>query len=75
MFGEKISDSIIKENKNNCAHGITSDILKSKWSEICDIINTIPTYENLKEIYQNLGVKSTLKDIAIDENKLNTILE
>lgn len=75
MFGEKISDSIIKENKKNCAYGITSDILKSKWSEICDIINTIPTYENLKEIYQSLGVKSTLKDIDVDENKLNTILE
>ena len=75
IFGEKLSDSIIKENEKNCAYGICADMLKSKWDKICNIIDTIPTFDNLKKIYEFLGVKSTLKDIDVNENKLNTILE
>lgn len=75
MFGKKLSESIIKENATNCASGITAETIQSNWDKICNIINTIPTCDELIKKYEILGVKSTLNDIEVAEEKINTILE
>lgn len=75
MFGPTLSDSIIKENAHDCASGITARLLTAKQAEIFAVVNTIPSYEELLEIYQTLGVKSTLTDIEVPEEKLSTLLE
>ena len=75
IFGKKLCDSIISENLNDCAEKISAELLKSKWNEISQIIEAIPTYDELIEKYQILGVKSTLNDIGISESKESALLE
>ena len=75
MFGDKLSSSIIKENLNDCAKGITAKDIERNWDKICDVIDTVPTYSELIDIYKILGVKSGLCDIDVSEEKLNLLLE
>jgi glycerol-1-phosphate dehydrogenase [NAD(P)+] len=75
MFGERLSGSIIQENKDDCALGITKENINENWDKICDIISNIPTYEELIKIYRMLGAKSTLADIGIDDSKTDDLLE
>ena len=75
MFGEKIRDAIIAENSNDCALGITAKLIEEKWDKIRSIIDTVPTYKELIEKYEVLGVKSDLGDIDVQEEKCNLLLE
>lgn len=75
MFGDKLKESIIKENSDDCALGITEKILMSHFERICEIISSIPTYEELIKIYKKLGAKASLSDIGISDEKLCLLLE
>lgn len=75
MFGEKLTDAIIKENINDACDGITAKQIEENWDKICDIINSIPTYDELMEKYEMLGVKSKLSDIDVSEEKIDILLE
>ena len=75
MFGETLSDAIIAENSNDCALGITAKLIEEKWDKIRSIIDTVPTYKELIEKYEVLGVKSDLGDIDVQEEKCNLLLE
>ena len=75
MFGERLKGSIIKENENDCALGITSKHIISHFEKICEIIESIPTYEELIKIYKTLGAKLSLGDIDVSEEKLCDLLE
>ncbi len=75
MFGDTLSSSIIAENSNDSAEGITAKIIEDNMGKICDIINDIPTYEELIKKYKILGAKYSLSDINVSEDKLDLILE
>jgi glycerol-1-phosphate dehydrogenase [NAD(P)+] len=75
MFGDRLSDSIIEENKNNCISMISSSIMEEKWGEICGIIDDIPTYDELIRHYRLLGAISSLEEIGVPEERLNVLLE
>ena len=75
MFGKRLSDAIIAENAKDCASGITAKMINDKQDAIRTIIDSIPTYDELLEKYKMLGVKSTLEDIDVPEEKLDILLE
>jgi glycerol-1-phosphate dehydrogenase [NAD(P)+] len=75
MFGKRLKESIIKENANDCALGITKEILMKHFEAICKIIDSIPTYEELIKIYKMLGAKSSVCDIGVSEEKLCSLIE
>lgn len=75
IFGERLAESIISENSNNCASGIDEKILLARWKKICEIIDTIPTYDELLCKYKMIGAKASLSDIDVDEDKLSALLE
>ena len=75
MFGKRLKDSIIKENASDCALGITEEKLMSHFEKISEIIESIPTYDELIKIYKILGAKDSLGDIGVSEEKLGTLLE
>ena len=75
MFGPALSKSITAENAVNCASALTGQAICEKWVEICNIISSIPTYEELFEIYKLLGTKASLSDIGVDEGKTSILLE
>ena len=75
MFGERLSDAIIKENENDCASNITAKTITEVWDKISSIIDTIPSYNELLAKYEALGVKTTLCHIGVKKEKLNLLLE
>ena len=75
MFGDTLGLSITKENAKDCATGITAELIEEKWNQIRDIINTVPTHKELMEKYEVLGVKSSLCDIDVPQDKKNLLLE
>ena len=75
MFGERLTGEILDENKNDSAHGITAELLEKSFPEIKNIINEIPTEDELKKIYQKLGIKSTLEDIDVSADKIKLLLD
>ncbi len=75
MFGDELTRQIMQENKGDTAIGVTKEKLESCFDRIKEIISEIPTQERLIEIYDNLGVKKTLSDIDVDQDKLDLILE
>lgn len=75
MFGERLGKTIINENSGDCACGITSEMLEKNLDKICAVINTVPTFEELSEKYEILGVKASLGDIGVPEEKLDLLLD
>ena len=75
IFGEKLSQSIIEENSNNCALGISAKTIEAHWKEICEIISTIPSCDDLIEKYKLLGAKFCPADIGVSEECVETLLE
>jgi len=74
-FGDRLAESIIKENRYDAASGITAEILENNFEKIQGLIKEIPEYEELINVYENLGLKTTLSDIGVSEDKLDLILE
>jgi len=75
MFGRNLSGAIIAENSSDCASGISAERIMDHLNGICDVINTIPTYDELIEKYRLLGAKWALSDIDVPEEKLDILLE
>lgn len=75
FFGKKLSNAIIEENSKDCATGIKARTITDNRNAICDIINTIPTYDELIKHYEILGAKSKLTDIGVSQEKLDTLME
>lgn len=65
FFGESMKAEVEAENENNVALGITAELLKRKWSEVCEVIRAIPEPEVLRNAYAILDVKATLADIDV----------
>ena len=75
MFGQRLSGSIVLENEKDCAEGIGASDIEAHWSEICKIIEKIPTREVLLAKYALLGAVSSLAHIGIPEEKKAALLE
>lgn len=75
FFGKYLSEQIIKENSEDTAYGITREMIEDKWNDICKIIDKIPSEDALSEIYKNLGIKMSLGDIGVAEDKRDILFE
>lgn len=75
MFGERLSDSVMEENKKDAAEGITAAAVREKWEEICRVIDGIPTPDELSETYATVGAMSTLTEIGVPEELAPTLFE
>ncbi len=75
MFGDRLGKSVIEENSKNCAEGISAKEIETRWQNICEIIDSVPSYEELIEKYNVLGVKSSLADIGVPEESTDALLE
>ena len=74
VFGEKMSDELMLENKTDCANGVSGDMLKASWQKVCGEISHIPDVNTLRSLYEKSGVKSTLSDIDVDEDMKQRLL-
>ena len=73
VFGQ-LSESVIKENSPICTKGVTAAMLEGKWADIVKIISAMPTEDELMKKYTTLGLKSSLRDIGVDEGKRDALI-
>ena len=69
IFADALTNEIMKENEIDSAAGITGERMAVCWDDICKEINQIPSAEFLTALYQKLGIKSQLSDIAVKNEK------
>lgn len=74
VFGS-LTESVLMENKCDVMSGITPDLLAAKWPLVTEVVQSIPPYEEILELMERIGAKTTLTDLGVEEEKLATILE
>lgn len=75
MFGEDMGKEISDENKNDACESVTARMLKNSWNKICDVLSALPDVNEIKNLYQNLGIISTLSQIGVDDSLEKTLLD
>lgn len=75
IFTDELYDEILAENEKDCAKGISGKRLEECWDDICGEIKKIPSAEKLCEIYEELGIKMSLKDIEVANDKEQELIE
>ena len=75
VFGETLTEEIVKENQNDSATGITGKRMEECWNEICAEIAKIPSSELLEDLYRKLNVKMKLEDIQVSNEKEQSLLK
>ena len=74
IFGEDMCKEILKENQNDAASGISAEDIKNNWDSIVSYIDKLPDINILRSLYSDLGVKSQLSDIGVDNAKADDLL-
>jgi glycerol-1-phosphate dehydrogenase [NAD(P)+] len=74
IFGD-LADGIFKECEHDVLAGFDEHKIQEHWQEIRDIIATIPSAEELTELYKSIGAKHTLSDLGIDESMKHDALD
>ena len=74
VFGA-LADGIMKENENDVLKTFAPESIKEHWKEIREIIATIPTADELIELYTKIGAKHSLKELEIDESVSGEFLD
>lgn len=74
IFGD-LADGIFKECENDVLAGFDEHKIQEHWQEIREIIATIPSAEELTELFKAIGAKHTLSDLGIDESMKHDALD
>lgn len=75
VFGPRLCEACLEENRNDCLAKVTPDKLEKAWPEIRRLVAEIPTGEEIFDFLEALGAKRTLSDIEVPEEKLPTLLD
>ena len=75
FFGERLADSLIKENENDCLAKVSREKLSASWGELRRIIDELPTEEYLYGLLEMLDAKRDLASIGVEESELSVLLE
>ena len=71
---DTLAQTLYNENADDCLAKVNVKSLQDNWKEIQQIMSDIPSVEELKSIYLKLGMKSSLSDIGVDENKKQLLI-
>lgn len=75
FFGERLADSLIKENENDCLAKVSREKLSASWGELQHIIDELPTEEYLYGLLEMLDAKRDLASIGVEESELSVLLK
>ena len=73
--GERLYEPTLKEHETDALAKVTPEALIQNWPKIREIVNQIPTAEQLYDTMAQLGAKRSLTDIGISEDKLAELLD
>ena len=75
FFGERLADSLIRENENDCLAKVSREKLSASWGELRHIIDELPTEEYLYRLLEMLDAKRDLASIGVEESELSVLLK
>ena len=75
MFGERLSRQIGEENAKDAAAAVKGARIAACLEAIKKEIAAIPTAQQLRKVYDRLGVLQTLADISVPEGLAPKLLE
>ena len=75
VYGPKLAQAIVHENREDCLTPVTPDRLASTWPEIRALISKLPEAGELSAILAKLGAKRSLEDIGISDAKKQLLLD
>ncbi len=75
IFGKQMAAGILEENQHDAAANIQGVKIKNCWQEIRKEIEKLPDAEYLKDLYDSLGIKSTLSDIQVPDELADPLLQ
>ena len=75
FFGERLADSLMKENENDCLAKVSREKLSASWGELRRIIDELPTEEYLYGLLEMLDAKRDLASIGVEESELPVLLK
>lgn len=75
FFGERLADSLMKENENDCLAKVSREKLSASWDELRRIIDELPTEEYLYGLLEMLDAKRDLASIGVEESELPVLLK
>lgn len=74
FFGERLADSLIRENENDCLARVRPERLGESWGELRRIISELPSEEYLYGLLELLDAKRDLASIGVEESALPALL-
>lgn len=75
FFGERLADSLMKENENDCLAKVSREKLSASWGELRRIIDELPTEDYLYGLLEMLDAKRDLASIGVEESELPVLLK
>ena len=73
-FGEKLADSIIAENAEDCLSALTKEVLTEKWPQVREIVASLPSADEIYGMLEMIGAKRSLEEIGVTEEDTDAIL-
>ena len=75
MYDAEMLKEILEENKKDAGYGVRAQQLEKCWPEICSVLEQLPQPDDMKAIYESLGVKTSLLHINVPERLTETLKE
>ena len=73
-FGEKLADSIIAENAEDCLAALDKETFIAKWPEVRKVVESLPSAEEVYALLEKIDAKRTLGEIGVTEADTDAIL-
>jgi glycerol-1-phosphate dehydrogenase [NAD(P)+] len=73
-FGEKLADSIITENAEDCLAALDKETFIAKWPEVRKVVESLPSSEEVYALLEKIDAKRTLGEIGVTEADTDAIL-
>ena len=73
-FGEKLADSIITENADDCLAALDTQTFIDKWPEVKAVVDSLPSAEEVYALLEKIDAKRSLGEIGVTEADTGAIL-
>lgn len=73
-FGDRLAEGIIKENENDVLATFDPQNIVDHWDEIRELIATIPSADELEQLYKAVGAKYLPEHVGIDPSLADEML-
>ena len=75
IYGQKLAQAIIRENREDCLAGVTPELLAEKWPEVRAVAAKLPEEGEISAILSRLGAKRSLEDIGVPDGRKELLLD